>query len=337
MYGRKLLTQRRQFLLSCASSSIACLTASACVQNSNEDNPTKVVPLNDPFVPSEWMVQSGIKPQRNRAGLVVGPLDAVYIDSHRDELRKAGYKFGNAVPSDVFIFSVGEAPRRDQTKIGGLPYLHRSDSWPTNSSGKALPFVGQMDFRNSIDILKQKLPGDLLLVFGDLPSRERSPEVIFLWKLLSASSDAELVNLEDLPCKAAFDTFYGTRWRTENFPNATKNPENQAFLASTEYNAIQASEIFGTQISNTPFLLSRNRESMKRSVICCFAPVLPVTDGPFPFGNVSTPLLEIRDLFDYRYSNQYQFVQRWLTWGDATSLYILQNEDGSFSPEFIIG
>lgn len=337
MYGRQLSTQRRRFLLNCAWSSIACLTASACAQNSNEDNPAKVVPLNDPFVPSEWVIQSGITPQCTGAGLVVGPLNAVCLDSHRDELRKAGYKFGNAVPSDVFIFSVGEAPRRDQTKIGGLPYLHRNESWPTNSSGKALPFVGQMDFRNSIDILKQKLPGDLLLVFGDLPSRGRSPEVILLWKSLSASNDAELVNQDDLPCKAAFDTFYGTRWRTENFPDAYTNPENEAFTASTEYSAMGASEIFGTQISNAPFLLSRNRESMKRSVICCFAPVLPVSDGLFPFGNVSTPLLEIRDLIDYRYSNQYQFVRRWLTWGDATSLYILQNEDGSFSPEFIIG
>ncbi|MFO1000898.1 MAG: DUF1963 domain-containing protein [Planctomycetaceae bacterium] len=296
-----------------------------------------VLQLNDPFVPSEWLADSGITSWKDVAGLVVGPLDSVCLVSHRDKLRKAGYKFGDPVPSDVFIFSVGEAPRRDQTKIGGMPYLDRSDSWPTDSSGKALPFVGQMNFQDSTDILKQKLPGDLLLIFGDVPSRERSPEVVLLWKSLSAASDTELVNLEDLPCKAAFDTFYGTRWRTENFPDAYTNPENRSFTASTEYYAIGASEIFATQISNAPFLLSRNRQSMTRSVVCCFAPVKPVSDGPFPFGNVSTPLLEIRDLFDYRYSNQYQFVPRWRTWGDATSLYILQNEDGSFSHEFIIG
>lgn len=337
MHTHQLSPSRRQFLLSCASSSVACLATSACTQNGDDGQIPKVVPMLDPFDPSDWVLKSGVKPKCKGAGLVVGPLDAICLVAHRDELATAGYDFGNPVPSDVFIFSIGEAPRRDQTKIGGLPFLHRGDSWPTDSKGKTLPFVGQMNFRDSTDILQTNLPGDLLLVFGDLPSSERSPEVVLLWKSFSNSIDSELMNASDVPCMAAFDAFYGTRWRTANYPIAYTNPQNHSFTASTKYNAMAASEIFGTQISSAPFLLSRNRKSMKRSAICCFAPVLPASEGPFPFCNTPSPLLEIRSLRDYRYSDRHRFVDQWLTWGDSTSLYILQNEDGSFSPEFIIG
>lgn len=328
---------RRQFLLSCGSSSALCLAASACTQDANDDQIPEVVPLLDPFDPSEWILKSGVKPKCKGAGLVVGPLDAVCLVAHREELAAAGYDFGNPVPSDVFIFSVGEAPSRDQTKIGGLPYLHRGDSWPTDSKGKTLPFIAQMNFRDSTDILQAKLPGDLLLVFGDLPSSERSPEVVLIWKSFSNSINSELLDSADVPCMAAFDAFYGTRWRTANYPAAYTSPQNRSYTASTKYHAIEASEIFGTQISSAPFLLARNRRSMESSPICCFAPVHPASDGPFPFCNMPSPLLEIRSVRDYRYSDNHKFVDQWLTRGDSTSLYIMQNKDGSFSHEFIMG
>lgn len=329
--------QRRQFLRTCASTSALTLSAATYAQEGNNDDRSKVRPVDDTFEPREWLTQSGLKPEGGTVGVVVGPLDACRLVAYREELAMEGYKFGNAVPSDVFIFSVGEAPHRAQTKIGGLPYLHRSESWPVDSKGKALPFVGQMDFRKSADILPMKLPGELLLVFGRLPSSERSPEVVLLWKSISSSNDAELLSAADVPCKPAFDAFYGSRWRTENYPNAYTDPANERLRSNAKYDTNTASAIFATQISTAPSLLSRNRSSMRRSVVCCFAPVLPASDGPFPFLNVPSPLLEIRGLRDYRYSKEHKFVEQWLTWGDSTSLYILWDEDGGFTHDFIIG
>src|SRR5262245_44199884 len=40
------------------------------------------------------------------------------------------------VPTDVFVFRLGEPPRRDVTKVGGVPYLPLSRAWPRNLVGE---------------------------------------------------------------------------------------------------------------------------------------------------------------------------------------------------------
>lgn len=287
------------------------------------------------FDPIVWQQETGIEPDEQGASLIVGPTDVANLISERSKLRELGFAFGESTPADVFLFSVGEGPERACTKVGGLPYLHRSDRWPTDSNHTALPFVAQMDFRDSMDIVEEVLPGELLLIFGDLPSDDDETDLILLWK--EVTTDRGLVSPDELPVQANFDCFSAQRWRTSNYPNAYADPRNDRVVSSPGVDSIYACEIFATQISQTPFMLARHPESMSEKVLCCFAPILPANDGPYPFCNVPESLLEITRSLEWVYDDRYQYVPQWLTWGDSTSLYILQNADGSYSHEFIIG
>lgn len=298
------------------------------------DSVVEMTQALDPFDPDLWQQRTGVKPSGTGASLVVGPVDAIELIASRQRLEEEGCQFGEPSPADVFLFCVGEPTDRSKTKVGGLPYLHLGDPWPSDSKGAPLPFVAQMSFLESKDIVGEGLPGDILLVFGNLPSDESSPEVVLLWKTVTA--DANLVAPENLPCVASFDAFYGVRWRTANYPSAFQDPRNEGFVDSDLDDVMYASGIFATQVSRAPFLLARDRESMEDTVLCCFAPVVPARDGRYPFCNVVTPLLAIRGI-EYQYDSRYRYVEQWLTWGDSTSLYILQDKNGNIKHDFIIG
>src|SRR5262249_53652498 len=97
--------------------------------------------------------------------MIVGP----YIIAAQEQLRAerlAQSRPVNQVPVDLFVFCKGEPPRRDLTKIGGLPYWPARREWPRAESGAPMAFVAQINFADSRDITGT-LPGDLLLVFGE--------------------------------------------------------------------------------------------------------------------------------------------------------------------------
>jgi hypothetical protein len=70
----------------------------------------------------------------------------------------------NAVPCDLVNFMHKDAPDRTMTKLGGLPYWPESRPWPKNWRGKPLSFLGQINFRDSTDIVGE-LPGEILVMF----------------------------------------------------------------------------------------------------------------------------------------------------------------------------
>ena len=91
-------------------------------------------------------------------------------DICNNELLRRGMKnefeWGEPVPADIFVHSIGEPGNRYATKIGGLPYRSAGLPWPKTASGRSMALIAQFNFTNSTDIVG-KLPGDLRLVFGD--------------------------------------------------------------------------------------------------------------------------------------------------------------------------
>ncbi len=147
---------------------------------------------------------------------VVGPRDIVYLE----ELRaRARFKcdLGPSAPTDVFVFGLGKSPRRDMTKVGGVPYRPADMPWPVTRTGKDMTFLAQYRFTESKDIVGD-LPGDVLLVFCELCElTELSPQdfLRFEWYPLG---------LEDLWPPGAvpepdwvFINCYGVRHRTVDY------------------------------------------------------------------------------------------------------------------------
>lgn len=268
-------------------------------------------------------------------GLCIGPLDALNIMAERESLTAAGFDFGRRVTTDVFLFGPGEPDVRESTKIGGLPFLHRGDDWPRNSAGEALPFIGQINFADSTDVLRVGLPGDVLLVFGNLPAKWRFVETAIRWKRSSDFSGDELIVADEIPVPSPSDVFYSVRWRTDNFPDAADNPKNRIFYATTTYNPSSSASIFATQISSAPFCFARRSSGVdKETLVCCIAPVLPTRDGAFSFIDCKQSLRQrsgLRAIYDERH----RFVHSWLTKGDGASIFVFRNEKGEFSVKLV--
>ena len=83
-------------------------------------------------------------------------------------------------PVDYFLFELGQPPDRHTTKIGGLPYRPAGKPWPVCDgpfkpsladlmppAGSPMLFVGQICFADSHDLLRDELPGDVLLFFTE--------------------------------------------------------------------------------------------------------------------------------------------------------------------------
>ncbi|GMV91359.1 MAG: hypothetical protein AMXMBFR82_11370 [Candidatus Hydrogenedentota bacterium] len=80
------------------------------------------------------------------------------------------------VPTDLFVWALGEGENPAGTRIGGMPYLPRAIDWPTSDDGAPKEFIAQFNLADSTDILP-KLPGDLLLIFCDTVGYESRPRV----------------------------------------------------------------------------------------------------------------------------------------------------------------
>lgn len=98
--------------------------------------------------------------------IVCGPRNLALIEQLRREAF-ANDAPRNGVPTDVFVWGVGEPSAPYLTKIGGLPFRNRDRRWPCALDGRPLQFLAQLSFVDSRDLFPKKLPGDLLLVFTD--------------------------------------------------------------------------------------------------------------------------------------------------------------------------
>jgi hypothetical protein len=156
---------------------------------------------------------------RPSASSVVSPCNLAYNLQLRAEHQAGIYGYAS-LPTDIFIFGVGDAARRDVTKINGLPYRPSGMRWPHTRDGKPFTFLAQFRFRESWDILGP-LPGDILLAFvkDELPVSDDPEAFYFEWH--SADLDpATLVQASETPPPGwPFFKGFGVRHRTVDFPN----------------------------------------------------------------------------------------------------------------------
>src|SRR5262249_17436874 len=100
---------------------------------------------------------------------IVGPYAIAVLEQIRAE-RLMRTPALERTPTDVFVFAKGEPPRRELTKVGGLPYWPARRAWPRDDEGNPLAFLAQFCFADSRDITGE-LPGDVLLIFTRLDAR----------------------------------------------------------------------------------------------------------------------------------------------------------------------
>ncbi|MBW3636973.1 MAG: DUF1963 domain-containing protein, partial [Armatimonadetes bacterium] len=150
---------------------------------------------------------------------ITSPFHIAVIEQLREEVLREG-EMAPRVATDVFVFAQGEAPQREITKIGGLPYRAAGQPWPT-FQGRAMNFIAQFCFADSRDIAPN-LPGDVLLIFGDDECIEWTDDdpsaMAFEWVNLG---ETNLVGAEEIPRAGwSLTPYYGEIHRTFDYPEA---------------------------------------------------------------------------------------------------------------------
>lgn len=168
------------------------------------------------------------------------PQDAATVEQLRREIAKSsGADWGEAVPTDVFVWRPGAPRHPAATRIGGSPFGLGAFDWPINpENGEPFSFVGQLCLADSRDVLRAcqipEPPADVLLIFGEpIPDQQpsnddkgtrrvRTDRFAFRWVALDAARHGST----GIPDPTRHPLLYpavechGVRWRTADFPGA---------------------------------------------------------------------------------------------------------------------
>jgi hypothetical protein len=94
--------------------------------------------------------------------IVCSPLDVAAIE----QCRRTRPSEGRTTPADWFVWNTAPPVQPFLTKLGGVPHREATVAWPTDEKGQPRTFLGQFCFLDSLDIVGDDLPGDVLLIFG---------------------------------------------------------------------------------------------------------------------------------------------------------------------------
>jgi hypothetical protein len=222
--------------------------------------------------------------------------------------------FPDRVLTDVIVWATGEPPRREVTKIGGLPYRPASEEWPQSPEGKPLTFVGQVCFADSRDIVGQT-PGDVLLIFADAQrlwgyGEDQTTALRFEWYDLGLTDLVKPGAVPETDWPLAL--YYGCLHRTYDYPG-TEN----LFRRYGAWWCIGVIE--GTKMGGVPRWI-HGEEDLPGRFLCTLGSISYRSDQPYPFLNEPEP-------------------RPWkiggddadLMWDDMGCLYLFLDEDGDIN------
>ena len=247
----------------------------------------------------------------SRGEMVTSPHDLYSMEALRDkhDLRK-----GRAVPTDVFVFGKGEAPRRDGTKVGGLPYWPVGRPWPMTEAGIPYRFLAQFNFADSRDLLSG-LHGDVLLLLvqpGDDWFFE-DDQIHFEWLPLGL---APVTSFEPSWIVNQQSTFFGAIHRTTDYPDAAELAERAGIRRER-----QVAILNGAKIGGLPHVIQQI--DLGGEFICQLNSIQAAPNAPYPWVNDPAPLdLNFGDRSIYGDANQFVFL-------DMGNIYIFRAQDGT--------
>lgn len=258
--------------------------------------------------PDQKSVQEHIDMMGPQAESITSPYDLAVTELLRDEAISGtvSSSLGKTTPVDVFVFSKGEPKNRAITKIGGLPYWPKARSWPKGEEGKPKTFVAQFCFADSADIAG-KLPGDVLLVFGDAQKDVpygASKNLRFFWEKLGQTN---LVGRGDIPKTGGRLTpVYGSICRTVDYdPTAFEKAGVDESLAIVD----------GTKIGGIPMWI-QEPEDLPGRFLCALGSIQPEPERPYPWLNQAKAI------------TSQSYDEGLLMWGDMGTLYLFIDDKG---------
>jgi len=221
---------------------------------------------------------------------IIGPGDAATILELRNRIKSL-VTLGRCISSDLFLLATGEPQDRFQTKIGGVPCLRRSCTWPCSQFGTPLPFLAQFDLTESRDVLPDLL-WDVILIFAD-PKKPREGVVLGETKC----DPSTLISSSDVPAESGVCLYSCERWRATVFPEwrAPTQGDAVSYLELPDGSSLLEANFvlqpLSMQIGPCPFVPPGTQIVGDGEIILCSLPsIAPLPYRPYPFLNRDQPL-----------------------------------------------
>jgi Domain of unknown function (DUF1963) len=239
-------------------------------------------------------------PRDSRGG---GTINCPQALAFNEQIRREAFvPTDPTVPTDFFLYALGEPPRRDVTKVGGVPWRPRTLAWPLSHSREPMTFLTQFRFAESAELFRT-LPGDVLLVFvrDFRPGYEPENYFHFEWHSLD---ETNLVRPTEMPPPGwDFCTCFGVRIRTVDYDFADPGvpakrlapliAQEGRFRQNPIWSATKICRLDGMKIGGLPswnYLNDPNIDGLQQKrFLCSLAGITPPFDLPYPWVNRPTP------------------------------------------------
>lgn len=226
---------------------------------------------------------------------------------------------GPAVPVDIFLWSVKPAIKPYLTKLGGVPHRESTEPWPTDDMNNPYTFVAQFCFADSKDIVSDKLPGDVMLIFFKDTDSVYDPETIHVeWSSIELESP---LTAEQCPAPSfVVPQLSGHIHRTNDYPDSWDVFEQEGHYQSYLFPTTQA-----TKIGRETFFTQHDPREPGEELLCALNSVHP-SQSKWPF----IDLEELPEDWD-KPDDHYGWGKYHMMFADVGCFYFVIDEDGNVS------
>lgn len=250
--------------------------------------------------------------------IITSPAHLCEIELVRKQYARS-QDLGRPVPVDIFLWSVDPPQKPYLTKLGGTPHRESAKPWPTDD-GKPLTFVAQFCFADSRDIVSQKLPDDVMLIFFKGADSIYVDDSIYVeWS--SIELDAP-ISAEQCPAPSfTVPQLSGHIYRTNEYPDSgdvfEKAGHDQSYLFPTTQS---------TKIGRETYFIQNDPRGPNDELLCAISSVHPTTYPPgakWPFIGLET----LPDDWD-KPDSDYGWGKYSMMFADVGCMYFLIDEHG---------
>jgi hypothetical protein len=209
--------------------------------------------------------------------IITSPSHLCEVEFARDKMRSRK-PLGTPVPVDIFLWSSGQPKKPYLTKLGGTPYRESSRPWPRSDDGKPYTFVAQFCFADSRNIVSNRLPNDVMLIFfkdsdSYKPSNQKAVQIE--WNSVELSQPS-------LPSDCPEPSFTvpqlsGVRYRMNEYPDS----EDLFFESEDEFpSGYLLAVTQSTKIGRETFYIQNDVREEGDELICALSSFHPSEEWP---------------------------------------------------------
>ena len=254
-----------------------------------------------------------------RGEIITSPAHLCHIELVRKQYAQTK-DLGPTVPVDIFLWSTAPPEKPFLTKLGGIPHRESSKPWPTDASNKPYTFVGQFCFTDSRDLVSDKIPGDVMLIFfKDAKSVYAPDEIHIEWSSLELDAP---VTADECPAPAfVVPQLSGHIYRTNEYPESGDVFEQAGHYQYWLFPTTQA-----TKIGRETFYTQLDPRGPHEELLCALNSIYPTVyprGAKWPFIGLET----LPDDWD-KPDEPYGWGKYCMMFADVGCLYFLIDQEG---------